>query len=109
MSIEINPNARSTFQPSGEDGPSFVLRPMTLEEEHTVFDLQAARGVWHSRLWILRHLLVDATGWHHDFEANDRTGGASDAFIQSLPVPLRASICEHVWKSVVLSESDLEK
>ena len=108
MALQINPSQRNTFQPE-EGGPSWIFRPMTLEEEHLLFDLQSAKGVWMARLWILRNLLVDVEDWKLDFEANEKTGGASDAFIQSIPVTQRGNLCEHVWTGVVLSEADLEK
>lgn len=106
MPIEVNPNARSTIEVGQA---TFTVSPLTLDEEHQILDMQSRGGIWGSRLFMLRRKLVAAENWKLPFESHETLGGASDSFIQHLPIKVRAAICDHILESVVLEEEDLEK
>lgn len=123
MAIEINPNAKTTFQypeppPEPEDRaegegepvwdkPTWTIRPLTLEEEHAVMDLEP-KGIWASRAYMLRRALVDCEGHSTPFEVGPH-GGASDSFIRSIPVTWRGPICSRILATITITEEDLEK
>lgn len=105
---QTNPDARIEFQPD-EGGPTWELRPLTLEEEHRVFDIQEREGVWSSRAYVLRRCLVGARDHRRKFEANAMTGGASDEFLRSISLKDRARICDRLIEEILISEEQLEK
>jgi hypothetical protein len=107
--MDINPNATRTWTP--ESGScTYTMRPLTLEEEHRIFDLQASEGIWATRLYLLRTCLVSIAPTDGDqVELEGLESAEVDAALKAIPITHRVAICDEILAGVALSEDELGK
>ncbi len=129
MPIAVDPRERFTYILKRDRAPEippeqrtvFYLRPLTVLEQHRLFDdfervgtMRVRRELGSSMLASLRRGLVgwsrfpDAQGREVPFEANER-GEVSDASLARLRLEDRLELADAIENEVAVNEEDLGK
>ena len=85
--MAIDTSTEDRFDHTLQDGTVLTLRPLTIDEEATVADLESEGKRAQAAVYVLRRCWV--SGGAH---SSDRAGMASDAAIRAVPFPERVEV-----------------